>query len=407
MTRRGGFVDVERFDAAFFGISPREAPHVDPRQRLMLEVTWDALEHAGIPPHALAGTRTGVFVATLTNDYDHLLFSDLQRIDAYSGAGTANSVVANRISYVLDLRGPSLALDTACSGSLVALHLACESLRNGESTAAIVGGVSVNLMPKSSVFFSRAGALSPSGRCATFDDRADGMVRSDGAGAVVLKPYRRALADGDRILAVIAGSAVNHDGRSNGIMAPNGEAQAAVLAEAYRRAGIEPAAVQYVEAHGTGTKLGDPIEVHALGEVLAAGRPAERECVLGSVKTNIGHTEAAAGIAGVIKAALALSERTLPPTIHFERPNPAARTGPPAVYGPHRGRALAIAIGAARGGRQQLRFRRHERPRRADRRSGCATVRRAQAPVRAAAVRPRAGGARRAGAEDGGPAQVR
>jgi myxalamid-type polyketide synthase MxaE and MxaD len=323
VTRRGGFLDaLDRFDAAFFGISPREAPHVDPRQRLMLEIAWEALEDAGIPPDSLAGSRAGVFVATLTNDYDHLLFTDLTRADAFSGAGTANSVVANRLSYFLDLHGPSVALDTACSGSLVALHLACESLRSGESTLALAGGVSVNLMVKSNVFFSRAGALSPNGRCRTFDAGADGMVRSDGAGLVVLKTLSQAEHDGDRVLAVIAGSAVNHDGRSNGIMAPNGEAQKAVLAEAYRRAGIAPGAVQYIEAHGTGTRLGDPIEVQALGGVLATERSAGLRCVVGSLKTNIGHTEAAAGVGGVIKTALALRHRRLPPTIHFEQPNP-------------------------------------------------------------------------------------
>jgi myxalamid-type polyketide synthase MxaE and MxaD len=322
-SRWAGVIDrLDEFDAAFFGISPREAPHVDPRQRLALELMWEALEQAGIPPDSLAGTLTGVFMATLTNDYDHLLFDDLRRADAYSGAGTANSIVANRLSYFLDVRGPSLALDTACSGSLVAVHLACESLRRGESTLALAGGVNVNLMPKSNVFFSKAGALSPSGRCKTFDGRADGMVRSDGAGVIVLKRLSDARRDGDRVIAVIKGSAVNHDGRSNGLMAPNGDAQKAVLTDAYRRAGVTPASVQYIEAHGTGTKLGDPIEVQALGEVLTADRPADRKCLLGSLKTNVGHTEAAAGIGGLIKTALALSHRVIPPAVHFSEPNP-------------------------------------------------------------------------------------
>ena len=322
-TRWGGFLRrLDQFDAAFFGITPREAPHVDPRQRVILEAAWEALEAAGIPPDSLAGTRTGVFLATLTNDYDHLLFQDLCRAEAFSGSGTANSIVANRISYFLDLRGPSLALDTACSGSLVAIHLACESLRKGESTLALAGGVNLNLMPKSNVFFSKAGALSPAGRCKTFDAAADGMVRSDGAGIVVLKRLSKAREDGDPIVAVIRATAVNHDGRSNGIMAPNGEAQIAVLRAAYARAGISPAAVQYVEAHGTGTKLGDPIEVRALGAVLGPDRDAGRRCRLGSVKTNIGHTEAAAGAGGVIKTALALKHRQLPPSLHFREPNP-------------------------------------------------------------------------------------
>lgn len=322
-SRKGGFLRrIDEFDPAFFGISPREAPHVDPRQRVMLEIAWEALEDAGIPPDSLAGSATGVFVATLTNDYDHVLFEDLYRVEAYSGAGTANSVVANRISYFLDLHGPSMALDTACSGSLLAVHLACESLRNGESTLALAGGVSINLLPKSNVFFSRAGALSPNGRCKTFDRDANGIVRSDGAGIVVLKLLSSALRAGDPIVAVIRGSAVNHDGRSNGIMAPNGEAQKAVLSEAYRKAGIAPGEVQYVEAHGTGTRLGDPIEVQALGEVLMRERAPGRRCVLGSLKTNIGHTEAAAGVGGLIKAALAIQHRFIPATLHFENPNP-------------------------------------------------------------------------------------
>jgi myxalamid-type polyketide synthase MxaE and MxaD len=322
-SRWAGLIErLDEFDAAFFGISPREAPHVDPRQRLALEVAWEALENAKIPPDSLAGTRTGVFMATLTNDYDHLLFNDLHRADAYSGAGTANSIVANRLSYFLDLRGPSLALDTACSGSLVAVHLACESLRRGESTLALAGGVNVNLMAKSNVFFSKAGALSPNGRCRTFDRAADGMVRSDGAGIIVLKTLSQARRDGDTIVALIKGTAVNHDGRSNGLMAPNGEAQQAVLTEAYRRAGVAPADVQYIEAHGTGTRLGDPIEVQALGAVLTQARPADRRCLLGSVKTNIGHSEAAAAIAGVIKTALAMKHRVVPPSLHFTEPNP-------------------------------------------------------------------------------------
>jgi myxalamid-type polyketide synthase MxaE and MxaD len=323
VSRRGGFLkNLDQFDATFFGISPREAPHVDPRQRLLMEIAWEALEHAGIPPDSLAGKPAGVYIASLTNDYDHLLFEDLRRAEAYSGAGTANSVLANRISYFLDLRGPSLVVDTACSGSLVALHLACEGLQRGETSLALAGGVNVNLMPKSNVFFSRAGALSPNGRCATFDKNADGMVRSDGAGIVVLKLLSKALADNDPVIAVIKGSAINHDGRSNGIMAPNGQAQEAVLREAYRRAGIEPKNVQYVEAHGTGTRLGDPIEVQALGSVLGDGRLETRKCVLGSAKTNFGHTEAAAGIAGIIKTALAIQRRVLPPTLHFQEPNP-------------------------------------------------------------------------------------
>jgi myxalamid-type polyketide synthase MxaE and MxaD len=322
-SRKGGFLPrIEEFDASFFGITPREAPYVDPRQRLMLEIAWEALEDAGIPPDGLSGSQTGVFLATLTADYSDILMRDLRRAEGYSGPGTANCVIANRISYFLDLHGPSITLDTACSGSLVALHMACESLRGGECSLALAGGVSVNLLARSNVFFTKAGALSPDGRCNTFDARANGMVRSDGAGIVALKRLSDALSGGDPILAVIRGSAINHDGRSNGIMAPNGEAQKAVLREAYRRAGISPAEVQYVEAHGTGTRLGDPIEVRALGEVLAPGRAAGRMCVLGSVKTNIGHSESAAGVAGVIATTLAIRHGVLPPTLHFAQPNP-------------------------------------------------------------------------------------
>jgi myxalamid-type polyketide synthase MxaE and MxaD len=322
-SRKGGFLPhLEEFDAAFFGITPREAPYVDPRQRLMLEIAWEALEDAGIPPCSLAGSQTGVFIATLTSDYSDILMRDLRRAEAYSGPGTANCVIANRISYFLDLHGPSITLDTACSGSLIALHMACESLRGGECSLALAGGVSVNLLARSNVFFTKAGALSPDGRCNTFDEHANGMIRSDGAGMLALKLLPEALAAGDPIVAVIRGSALNHDGRSNGIMAPNGEAQKAVLREAYRRAGISPAEVQYVEAHGTGTRLGDPIEVRALGEVLAPGRADGQRCVLGSVKTNIGHSESAAGVAGVIAASLAIRHGVLPPTVHFARPNP-------------------------------------------------------------------------------------
>ncbi len=321
-TRLGGFLPkLDEFDAQFFGISPREAPHVDPRQRLMLEVTWEALEDAGIPPYALAGTNTGVYVAILSNDYDQLLSRNLNRIDAYTGPGTANSILANRISYWLDLHGVSIAIDTACSGSLVAVHLACQGLHRGEFSMALVGGVNLNLLPKSNVFFTKAGALSSNGRCKTFDDEADGIVRSDGAGMIVLKPLAQAQADGDPIYAAICGSALNHDGRSNGIMAPNGQAQQQMLREAYRQAGITPDQVQYIEAHGTGTRLGDPIEVTALGAILATNRQPDHPCVLGSIKTNIGHTEAAAGIASLIKAALAIRYRMIPPNLHYQKPN--------------------------------------------------------------------------------------
>ncbi len=243
----------------------------------------------------------------------------------------------------------------------MAVHLACESLRRGESTLALAGGVNINLMPKSNVFFSKAGALSPNGRCRTFDRDADGMVRSDGAGVVVLKTLSQATRDGDTIVALIKGTAVNHDGRSNGLMAPNGEAQQAVLTEAYRRAGVAPADVRYIEAHGTGTRLGDPIEVQALGAVLTHERPAGRRCLLGSVKTNIGHSEAAAAIAGVIKTALAMKHRVIPPTLHFTEPNPLIAFDRLPFDVPREASRVAIAGRDPDRGHQRLRLRRRER----------------------------------------------
>lgn len=322
-TRWGGFLEqVDQFDPGFFGISPREALRMDPQQRLLLEVTWEALQDAGQVPERLVGTQTGVFIGIATNDYGRLQWNDLERIDAYSGTGNASSIAANRISYLFDFRGPSLAIDTACSSSLVALHLACCSLRHGESTLALAGGVNLILSPAIAINFTKAGAMAPDGRCKAFDARANGYVRSEGAGVVVLKPLSKALADGDPIYAVIRGSAVNQDGRSNGLMAPNPLAQEAVLREAYRQAAVSPGKVQYVEAHGTGTLLGDPIEAKALGTVLGVERPPGRPCALGSVKTNLGHLEAAAGIAGLIKVALALRHREIPPSLHFEKPNP-------------------------------------------------------------------------------------
>ena len=333
--RLGGFLrDLDRFDAAFFGISPREAPHVDPRQRLMLEVAWEALEDAGIPAETLAGTSAGVYVATLTNDFDELLSRDPSRFQYHTATGSANSVVANRISYVLDLHGPSIALDTACSGSLVAIDRACQDLSAGRADLALAGGVSINLLPKGDVLFSRAGALSSDGRCRTFDADANGFVRAEAAGLVLLKPLSRARAERNRIYALIRATAVNHGGRSNGLMAPNGLAQEALLREAYRRAAIPPSEVQYVEAHGTGTPIGDPIEVGALAAVLGHGRAPAAPCVLGALKTNIGHPEAAAGVAGVIKVALALSRGIIPPVVHFQQLNPmiAALDFPLRVY---------------------------------------------------------------------------
>jgi acyl transferase domain-containing protein/NADPH-dependent curcumin reductase CurA/NAD(P)-dependent dehydrogenase (short-subunit alcohol dehydrogenase family)/acyl carrier protein len=321
----GGFLgDVRSFDPHFFGITPREAIAMDPQQRLVLEVAWEALEDAGTVPGRLAGTQTGVFVGIGLNDYGRLQVTeqerDPRRIDTYSISGNALCITANRLSYLLDLRGPSMAIDTACSSSLVAIHMACQSLRTGESTLAIAGGVNVMLSPATSVGVARF--LSPDGRCKAFDERANGYVRGEGAGLVVLKPLSRAQADGDRIYAVIRGSAINQDGFSSGLTVPNGTAQEALVRHALESAGVAPADIQYVEAHGTGTALGDPIEVNALSAVLSTGRPTDRICTIGSVKTNVGHLEAAAGVAGLIKVALSLEQREIPPSLHFESPNP-------------------------------------------------------------------------------------
>jgi amino acid adenylation domain-containing protein len=321
--RHGGFLEtVDRFDAAFFGISPREALTLDPQQRLLLEITWEALERAAIPPGDLAGTASGVFIGISTSDYA-LRLTPRQRLAAggYLGTGTAHSTAAGRISHVFGLTGPCLAVDTACSSSLVAVHLACQSLRQGESDLALAGGVNLLLAPETSLFLAGARALSPQGRCKTFDADADGYVRAEGCGMVVLKRLSDALAAGDDVLAVIRGSAVNHDGHTSGLTVPSGVAQQAVVRRALADGGVEPEAVSYVEAHGTGTSLGDPIEVGALGQVFGA-RPKEAAIRLGSVKTNLGHLESAAGIAGLIKVVLQLRHREIAPSLHFRTPNP-------------------------------------------------------------------------------------
>jgi 6-methylsalicylic acid synthase len=323
-TRYGGFLaDIRGFDAEFFAVPPREAELMDPQQRIMLEVVWEALEHAGIPPTALAGTDTGVFVGVGSDDYGRRLLEDLPGIEAWTGIGAAMCAVANRISYALDLRGSSFAVDTACSSSLVALHQAALALASGEAPLAIVGGVNVMAGPGLTMVLDAAGAISPDGRCKSFDAGANGYGRGEGAGALVLKRLADARRDGDRVLAVIRGSAVNQDGRTNGIMAPSAEAQTHLLRQAYRVAGIDPATVGYVEAHGTGTRAGDPVEAQALAAVFGAGRPADAPCLIGSVKSNIGHLEAGSGVAGVIKAVLALRHGELPPSLNFHEPNPA------------------------------------------------------------------------------------
>ncbi|MGW3206160.1 SDR family NAD(P)-dependent oxidoreductase [Streptomyces sp. NPDC001135] len=322
-TRRGGFLfDVDKFDPQFFGISPREAAQMDPQQRLALELAWTSLQDAGIPPSSLHASRTGVFLGTLWSDYTRLAGRDLQGIQQHTATGQEPSIVPARVSYALGLQGPSIGVNTACSSSLVAVHLACQSLRSGESTLALAGGVNLILAPESSAAMSKLGAMSPRGRSAAFAATADGYVRGEGGGIVVLKPLSAALADGDRIHCLIRGSAVNNDGASNGLTAPSPTAQEAMLRAAYQQAGLDAHDVQYVEAHGTGTALGDPIEAHALGTVLGVGRPAGSPLLIGSVKTNIGHLEAAAGIAGLVKVALAMRHRAVPPTLHHDEPNP-------------------------------------------------------------------------------------
>ena len=322
-TRGGGFVrGVDQFDAAFFGISPREAASMDPQQRLLLEVAWEALERAGQAPDRLNTTSAGVFLALGNSDYSRMVWSNTSDIDVYYATGTAYSVAAGRLSYLLGLRGPSITLDTACSGSLVAVHLACQSLRSGESHLALAGGVNVILSPDANINFSKAQMLAPDDRCKTFDAAADGYVRSEGCGVVVLKRLSDAVADRDTIIAGIRGSGVNQDGRTSGLTAPNGPSQEAVIRAALRNAGVEPESVQYVEAHGTGTSLGDPIEIQALGAALGGQRSVNNRLRVGSVKTNIGHLEAAAGVAGLIKAALALYHEAIPAHLNLQQLSP-------------------------------------------------------------------------------------
>ncbi|OBK32122.1 polyketide synthase [Mycobacterium sp. 1245111.1] len=322
-TRYGGYMDnLDAFDAEFFDISSREAAKMDPQQRMLLEVAWEALEHAGIPPSSLRRSQTGVFAGACYTDYGYVAGIDLTSVDAWTNSGGALSIIANRLSYFLDFRGPSVTVDTACSSSIVALHLACQSLRIGDSDVALAAGVNLMLAPSVVRAFDQTGALSPTGACHAFDADADGFIRGEGCGVVVLKRLSDAVRDGDRVLAVVRGSAVNQDGRSNGLLAPNPAAQMAVLRSAYANAGLQPQEVDYVEAHGTGTPLGDPIEARALGTVLGRGRPEDAPLLIGTAKTNLGHLEAAAGIAGLIKTVLAVYRGTIPPNLHFHTPNP-------------------------------------------------------------------------------------
>jgi acyl transferase domain-containing protein/acyl carrier protein len=322
-TRWGGFLDrVDLFDAGFFGISAREATFMDPQQRLLLEVAWESIESAGLTADDLRGSSTGVFVGVCASDYSWVQPPDPLNLEAYAATGNAHSIAANRLSYVFDLRGPSVAVDTACSSSLVSVHLACQSLWSRECSAALAGGVHLILSPLASITFSNALMMAKDGRCKTFDARADGFVRGEGCGIVVLKRLSDAIAHGDRIWAVIRGTAVNQDGRTNGLMAPSGQSQQRVVRTALQRAALDPSSVSYVEAHGTGTALGDPIEVEALAEVLRSGRAAGDRIAIGSVKTNFGHLEGAAGIAGLLKLVLAVRHGAIPPHLHFTKPNP-------------------------------------------------------------------------------------
>ncbi len=324
-TRRAGFVDdVTGFDAPFFGMSTREVRLMDPQHRILLETAWRAIEHSGTAPTSLADSNTGVFIGLATHDYLGMASDELTypEIEAYMAIGTSSAAAAGRISYRLGLQGPAVAVDTACSSSLVAIHQACQALQLGECDLALAGGANVILTPATMITFSNAQMLSPDGRCKTFDAAADGYVRGEGCGVIVVKRLEDALRDGDRIRAVIRGSAINQDGASGGLTVPNGVAQQRVISDALTRAGLQPRDVSYLEAHGTGTSLGDPIEAQAAGEVLGAGRDPGQPLLIGSAKTNIGHLEAAAGIAGVIKVVLSLEHETLPKHLNFENPSP-------------------------------------------------------------------------------------
>ncbi|MBW4717854.1 type I polyketide synthase [Saccharothrix obliqua] len=319
---RGGFIaGVREFDAGLFGISPREAVAMDPQQRIMLELAWQAFEDAGIPPRRL--NRVGVFIGTMGSDYATLLArGGVDAIGRHTLTGLSRGLIANRVSHALGLTGPSLAVDSAQSSALTAVHLACQSIRRGESSAVLVGAVNLNLVPDSTFAAARFGGLSPDGHSHTFDARANGYVRGEGGVAILLKPLTAALADGDDVQAVILGSALNNDGPAPGLTVPSAAAQADVLRRAYADAGVDPAEVDYVELHGTGTAVGDPVEAAALGEVLGSARQPNRPLRVGSAKTNVGHLEGAAGLVGLVKAVLALQHRKLVPSLNFENPNP-------------------------------------------------------------------------------------
>lgn len=335
----GGFIeDVDKFDSDFFHVSPTEAQLMDPQQRLMLELCWGCLEDAGYLPGSLAGSDTGVFVGVAGLDYRELLEARLPSVEAHRSTGNYLSLVANRVSYFLDLRGPSIPYDTACSSALYALHYAAQSVSRGETGMALVAGINVILTPSTFISFSKTGMLSPTGQCRTFDAGADGYVRGEGGGVILIKSLNKAIADGDHIYGVIKGSAINHGGRSQTLTSPNAFAQSQVIQDAYKRAGISPDRVSYIEAHGTATPKGDPLEITGLKR---AWRYLERHfnvkasegtCAIGALKTNIGHLETASGIAGIIKVLLAFKHRQLPPLVNFSQLNPNIELGGSPFY---------------------------------------------------------------------------
>ena len=322
ISRRGGFLDnADQFDWRAFRIPPREAKYMDPQHRLLLEVAWEALEDAGLPLESVAGSRTGVFMGIMWNDYLRLQSRVPLQFNGYAATGNAFAFAPSRISYFFDLKGPSVAIDGACVASLASVHAACQSLWMGEATLALAGGVNLILSPDVNIMLSKAGVLSPEGSCKTFDARANGFVRGEGAGIIVLK-LRSQLRPGDRVYAFIRGTAINHNGHNEWIMASNSSAQETVIREALHVAGVEPTEIDYVELHGTGLPKGDPIEAKALGAVLTTGTGRTRPCIFGSVKTNIGHLDSAAGIAAIIKVALSLYHGKIPPTLHLQHLNP-------------------------------------------------------------------------------------
>jgi len=318
----GSIGDISQFDAGFFGISPREAALMDPQQRLLLEMSWEALENSGVKPSTLSGSQCGVFIGMASTDYASRLADDLSAIDSVTATGTTASIAANRVSYVLDLRGPSMVIDTACSSSMVAFHQACNSIRSGESSQALVGGVSLHIHPYGFIIFSKASMLSPHGRCNPFDASADGYVRSEGGGMFFLKDYDQAVADGDSIMAVVANSANNTDGHKSGITMPSAQVQADLLQKVYQQANIDPEAITYIEAHGTGTAVGDPVESRAIGSALGKKRSKTNPLPIGSIKSNLGHLEAASAIAGLAKAVYCIQHRAIPATIGIKKLNP-------------------------------------------------------------------------------------